>query len=158
MGECDGAVRAVRRGLGAVVPVAALAILSADELERRVCGDAEVSCDELKAVVNYGSPYDADYPTIKYMWEALACFSPNERSDFLRFCTGRGRLPSGNFTLNIDHTSRRRRSWDGEDTTVNLPRSSTCSNALYLPEYESLEECAKMLKVAIDNCREIDND
>lgn len=71
----------------------------------------------------------------KYMWIALENFNDDERSRFLRFVTGRKRLPAPVYICSLKNGN--------EDDIDSLPESSTCSNTLYLPKYSRYFLCRK---------------
>ncbi|KAL8570039.1 hypothetical protein ACOMHN_036316 [Nucella lapillus] len=144
--ECDLQVAAIRRGLMAVVPEAVVELLTWQELETRVCGDPQITIEALKKTTYYDDMEETDI-RVKYFWEALKAFSNEDRSRFLRFVTGRRRLPA---PLVI--------STGKGDTIDSLPESSTCANMLYLPFYSSAKVCEEKLRYAAYNCIAIDTD
>lgn len=76
-----------------------------------------------------------------------------ERSLYLRFVWGRSRLPT--FTERYRHEIDTKRVPDVDKA---LPESSTCSFALHLPKYTSVEKCKEKLRYAIRFCQSIDAD
>lgn len=74
---------------------------------------------------------------------------PEDRSRFLRFVTGRSRLPARIY-IYPDKL--------GYETTDALPESSTCSSTLFLPHYASAKVCEEKLRYAAYNCVAIDTD
>ncbi|XP_025109253.1 E3 ubiquitin-protein ligase HECTD3-like isoform X2 [Pomacea canaliculata] len=146
MNESQEQMEAIRRGLMSVVPQAVLELLTWQELESRVCGDPFISVEALRKTTYYDDLDEADI-RVKYLWEALTAFSNEDRSRFLRFVTGRRRLPA---PLVISSGKG-----DGMDS---LPESSTCANMLYLPYYSSAKMAEEKLRYAIYNCIAIDND
>jgi hypothetical protein len=92
--EADQQLAELRRGFGEVVPVALLALLSWQEMERTVCGAPGFSVDLLRSVTRYEGKVTADLPYIKYFWQVLGEFSDAEKSQFLRFCWARTRCPA----------------------------------------------------------------
>eukprot|EP00794_Sanderia_malayensis_P004582 gene4582-5184_t len=147
MMECVKQVEALRFGLTAVVPKSIISCLTWRELERNICGSPEISINDLKANCRY---YELDLSPnddrVVYLWEAIAGFSSEERSRFIRFVTGRKRLPSPFFLS---------RSSSDED---NLPTASTCGSNLFLPNYSSASVAAEKIRYAINNCVSIDTD
>ena len=85
---------------------------------------------------------------MRQLWKALGRFTSYERSRFVRFVTGRKRLPA---TIVIAKTSR-------DASEDSLPTASTCANTLYLPKFSSDEMAMKRLRYAIHNCVAIDTD
>ena len=145
MKESQRQVEALRKGIVKVVPPAVLQLLTWQEMETRVCGSPDISVEKLKKSARYEGGLSADSAAVKTMWEAISQFSNEERSRLLRFVTGRRRLPC---TIYID-------SADGDGK---LPTSATCSNTLYLPEYDSVSEALDRLRYAAYNCVAIDTD
>lgn len=146
MNESKTQIDAVRQGLVSVIPVELLNLITWQELELKVCGNPEISVEALKKSARYDSSLSESCQTVKTMWEALEKFSNDDRSRFLRFITGRRRLPC---TIFID---------TAESTSSKLPTSATCSNTLYLPKYKNVEEAVDRLRYAAYNCVAIDTD
>ncbi|CAN9503008.1 unnamed protein product [Ophioblennius macclurei] len=146
--ESKQQIAAIQRGLLTVVPQAVLDLLTWQEVERKVCGDPEITIEALKQSAQYVSQEQNDVRT-RYLWDALTNFTNEDRSRFLRFVTGRSRLPAP-FQINFE-TSRC-------PMADPLPRASTCSSTLYLPGYTSAKSCEENLRIAVYNCVSIDND
>ena len=85
-------VEFIKKGLNSVVPINALRILSANELETLVCGEAILDIELLKENTTYDG-YTKNDTVIKYFWKMLEEFSTEERAMYLRFVWGRSRLP-----------------------------------------------------------------
>ena len=145
MEENKAQIDAIRQGLTQVVPSEVLNLLTWQELELKVCGNPDVSVEALKKSSRYESGLSETSSEVKTMWEALEKFSNDDRSRFLRFITGRRRLPC---TIYIDSAEQESK----------LPTSATCSNTLYLPRYSSVEEAVDRLRYAAYNCVAIDTD
>ncbi|KAM4722366.1 E3 ubiquitin-protein ligase HECTD3 [Rhinophrynus dorsalis] len=146
--ESKEQIGALQAGLLKVVPQAVLDLLTWQELERRVCGDPEISVEALKKLTRFEDLEPTDI-RVQYFWEALNSFTNEDRSRFLRFITGRSRLPAPIY-IYPDKS--------GSDTTDSLPESSTCSSTLYLPNYASAKVCEEKLRYAAYNCVAIDTD
>ena len=145
MEENSAAIAAIREGLTKVIPADVLSLLTWQELELKVCGLPEITVEALKKSTRYDSALSESNARVKTMWAALEQFSNEDRSRFLRFITGRRRLPC---TVYIDSS----------EENSKLPQSATCSNTLYLPKYSSVEEAVEKLKYAAYNCVAIDTD
>ncbi|XP_063795502.1 E3 ubiquitin-protein ligase HECTD3 [Pseudophryne corroboree] len=145
--ESKEQVQALQAGLLKVIPQAVLDLLTWQELEKKVSGDPEISVAALKMLTRF-EDLEATDIRVQYFWEALNNFTNEDRSRFLRFVTGRSRLPA---PINIypDKSS-------GSDNS--LPESSTCSSTLYLPSYPSAKICEEKLRYAAYNCVAIDTD
>ncbi|XP_050401183.2 E3 ubiquitin-protein ligase HECTD3 [Patella vulgata] len=146
MKEFDDQITYIRSGLLQVIPPAVLDLLTWQEVESRVCGDPKISLEALKKSTHYDEVEETD-ERIKYMWEALKKFSNEDRSKFIKFVTGRRRLPASIFV-----TSGK------SDAIDSLPESSTCANMLYLPFYSSAKLAEERIRYAIYNCVAIDTD
>lgn len=145
MSESNAQLDAIREGLTSVVPSDVLKLLTWQELELRVCGNPDISIEVLKRTTRYDSGLSENDDRVKMMWSALEKFSNEERSRFLRFVTGRRRLPCTLYVESADHGSK-------------LPTSATCANTVYLPKYDSVEEAVDRLRYAAYNCVAIDTD
>lgn len=86
-------VAAVREGMSWIVPVPLLSLLTAKQLEQMVCGMPEICCDVLKKVVRYRE-VDEQHALVQWFWQTLEEFSNEERVLFMRFVSGRSRLPA----------------------------------------------------------------
>jgi hypothetical protein len=124
---------ALRRGLGSVVPLRALALFSPAELEERACGEADVDLDRLAAKTEYKG-FKRDDPLIKAFWRVLADMTPHQRCSYLRYVWGRSRLPAPGTQWSSLHTIERAPGGDGA-----LPTAHTCFATLDLPHYSSAE-------------------
>ncbi|KAG8437018.1 hypothetical protein GDO86_007920 [Hymenochirus boettgeri] len=148
MEESKEQIGALRTGLLKVVPQAVLDLLTWQELERRVSGDPEITVEALKKLTRFDELDPKDL-RVQYFWEALNNFTNEDRSRFLRFVTGRSRLPAPIYVFAEKC---------GLDKTDSLPQSSTCSSILYLPNYASAKVCEEKLRYAAYNCVAIDTD
>jgi hypothetical protein len=150
--QCD----AMLQGLAYLVPQRVLALFTGAQLERLVCGDADIDLELLRSKTKYGMGTSPNHRHIRYLWAALKKFSPAQRSLFLRFVWGRTRLPTsarewGNSKLTL-HT----RHCAHPDGT--LPIAHTCFFSLELPIYSSLAICHEKLLYAVTHGIQIDMD
>ena len=146
MKEAEQQIKALKEGLFMVVPEKVVTLLTWQELEEKICGSPEIPLSALKKSARFVSDLTESSSVVHHMWEALKSFTNEERSRFIRFITGRRRLP---VTIYID-------SADGNADS--LPASATCSNTLYLPPYTSVEQASEKLRYAAYNCVAIDTD
>lgn len=86
-------VAAVREGMSWIIPVPLLSLLTAKQLEQMVCGLPEISVEVLKKVVRYRE-VDEQHQLAQWFWKTLEEFSNEERVLFMRFVSGRSRLPA----------------------------------------------------------------
>ncbi|XP_048876533.1 probable E3 ubiquitin-protein ligase HERC1 isoform X3 [Brienomyrus brachyistius] len=150
--EMDQQVMAVREGMSSIIPVPLLSLLTAKQLEQLVCGLPEVSVEMLKKVVRYRDITDS-HQLIGWLWQSLEEFTNEERVLFLRFVSGRSRLPSNPADITQKFQIIK------VDRPVNgLPTAQTCFFQLRLPPYTSQAMLAERLRYSIHNCPSIDMD
>ncbi|KAM3873957.1 putative E3 ubiquitin-protein ligase HERC1 [Diretmus argenteus] len=150
--EMDSQVAAVREGMSTIIPVPLLSLLTARQLEQLVCGLPEVSVEMLKKVVRYRDITDS-HQLIGWLWKSLEEFTNEERVLFLRFVSGRSRLPSNPADITQKFQIIK------VDRPVNgLPTAQTCFFLLRLPPYTSQAVLAERLRYSIHNCPSIDMD
>ncbi|XP_061622236.1 probable E3 ubiquitin-protein ligase HERC1 isoform X5 [Phyllopteryx taeniolatus] len=150
--EINRQVAAVREGMSWIVPVPLLSLLTAKQLEQMVCGMPKICCDVLKKVVRYRE-VDEQHSLVQWFWQTLEEFSNEERVLFMRFVSGRSRLPA-----NTADISQRFQIMKVDRPYDSLPTSQTCFFQLRLPPYSSQAVMAERLRYAINNCRSIDMD
>uniref|UniRef100_A0A4W3I874 HECT domain containing 3 n=1 Tax=Callorhinchus milii TaxID=7868 RepID=A0A4W3I874_CALMI len=72
--ESKDQIQGMRAGLLKVVPQAVLDLLTWQELEKKVCGDPEISVEALKRLTRFEDLEQSD-TRVKYLWEALTNFT-----------------------------------------------------------------------------------
>jgi hypothetical protein len=113
--------------------------------------------DLLQRMTTY-SVYKDDEPVIVWLWEILKKrFNDQQRADFLVFVWGRSRLPvtASDFERRFVIQPLSRKDVDADQI---FPMAHTCSFALDLPKYSSLEVTYQRLLWSISNCTGIDAD
>lgn len=86
--EFDPQIRAVRYGLGQVIPLPLFFLFTGPELEAMVCGSPEIPLTLLKSVTTYKG-IEPHCALVRWFWEVMEEYSHVERSLFLRFVWGR---------------------------------------------------------------------
>jgi hypothetical protein len=118
----------------------------------QVCGTSDFQVSRLRDAVRLDG-YSSGSDQIKWLWEVLESFAPEQKSMFLRFVGGFTRLPRDLAMLPHRFEVHRIRGSSGS-----LPSSATCFFTLKLPEYRSKEDLNIKLKIAIMHCGAIDTD
>lgn len=185
--ESDAQIAAMRRGLTSMIPAPLIRMWSAAEFEHAVCGSPEIPVEELRKTCKYVG-LNRNSPEVKYLFEALETFSNEDKSLFLRFVTGRARLPAP-ITVQASHLGECRRkvleSTDSCGTSLcqpfrppaeavcqrsltaaprgvagpeSFPLSHTCFNQIDIPQYKSVAIATEKILFAIRNTRSIDTD
>ncbi|KAL1139381.1 hypothetical protein AAG570_006365 [Ranatra chinensis] len=150
--EMDLQISAVREGMSWIIPVPLLSLITSSHMELLVCGLPHISIPLLKKIVRYRD-LEAGSPLIQWLWAALESFSEAEKVLFMRFVSGRSRLPA-----NLADVSQRFQIMRVDRTMDGLPTAQTCFFQLRLPPYSSPEVLAEKLRYAINYCRSIDMD
>lgn len=128
--EFDPAVAAMRRGLGSVVPLHALALMTPAHIDELVAGQPEIDVERLKRHAAYEG-WGEEHETVRLFWRVFHTFSDADKSAFIRFAWGRSRLPRGE---DWDHPFKVVRVGG---STAALPHAHTCFFSIDLPEYTS---------------------
>ena len=118
-----------------------------------VCGINELNIDEFKANTTYEG-FDQGDINIKWFWEWFESTTENERIKYLKFVSGRSRLPKSENIIKYRHIISKA----VHDEKNGFPKSMTCFFKLNLPQYDSKEMLVKKMKYAIIYCYEIDTD
>ena len=79
--------------MGLIIPVPLLGLTTGGQLEVAVCGEKELDIQILKKVAKYRDCSAGD-TLIHWLWDSLENFTNDEKILFLRFTSGRSRLPS----------------------------------------------------------------
>ncbi|KAM6263225.1 E3 ubiquitin-protein ligase HECTD3-like isoform 2-T2 [Spheniscus humboldti] len=146
--ESKDQIAAMRAGLLRVVPQPVLDLLTWQQLEKKVCGDAEITVAELRRFITF-EDFAANDTRIQNFLEALNNFTSKDLSRFLKFVTGRSRLPV-QITVYPERANL--------NALDLMPQASTCSCSFFLPHYSSAKACEDLLRYAVYNCMSIDTD
>ncbi|KAF1450899.1 E3 ubiquitin-protein ligase HECTD3, partial [Pygoscelis papua] len=146
--ESKEQIAAMRAGLLRVVPQSVLDLLTWQQLEKKVCGDAEITVAELRKFITF-EDFAANDTRIQNFLEALNNFTSKDLSRFLKFVTGRSRLPV-QITVYPERANL--------NALDLMPQASTCSCSFFLPSYSSAKACEDLLRYAVYNCMSIDTD
>ncbi|XP_044756783.1 probable E3 ubiquitin-protein ligase HERC1 [Coccinella septempunctata] len=150
--EFNAQIVAIRDGMAGVIPVPLLSLMTAEHLEKLVCGISHISIPLLKKIVRYRE-VEETHQLVQWLWNILEGFSDSERVLFMRFVSGRSRLPA-----NLADLSQRFQIMKVDKAVNGLPTAQTCFFQLRLPPYTSQEIMAERLLYSINNCRSIDMD
>jgi HECT-domain (ubiquitin-transferase)/SPRY domain len=146
-------LNAFTEGLGNVIPVEILPLLSGEELREMMCGNPNVDVDLLKHVVEYEGYVPTD-DVITYFWSTLNEMTNEERKQFLQFVWARNRLPMRESDFDAPFKIQKDTS-KGEQA---LPSASTCFFTLTLPEYTNQDVLREKLLFAIRNVTTMETD
>lgn len=157
LNECKSQINAIKRGLIPLIPTRLLPMFTWQELANLVCGVADVDVELLHSRTKYVGGVLLTDQHIKFFWDVLANdFTPEDRTQFLRFVWGRERMSTAeeNSTFTIGPHLKAKESGNPDQY---LPCSHTCFFSLDLPAYSSREIMKSKLNLAI-KCISIDAD
>ncbi|EFC47682.1 ubiquitin protein ligase [Naegleria gruberi] len=153
--EFNSQLNAIRKGLFNMLTNRYFSLFSWHELERNVCGIPDVDVEKLKQHTIYEG-YTIQSREIKHFWEIMQAFSPEQRSLFLKFVWGRGRMPYNESEAFSNPMKIQK--LDRPNPDIVLPLSHTCFFSIELPSYSTKEIMKEKLLYAIINCKAIDID
>lgn len=131
-------MQAIREGLGSVVPLPMLELMTPEQLKLLVCGVEKFDLELLKRHTDFSDLRDARHE--QWLWSALESFTADEVGDFLRFVWGRSWLPEAALfdeMFKVDNVG------GGDDR---LPSAHTCFFQLHVPMYSSAEVLRERLR------------
>lgn len=156
LNEFNLQTEAICRGVASIIPIHLLSTFTWQELEFRVCGRAGVDLDLLQRRTDYYGVSITDRHVVDF-WAILKSFTPQEQALFLRFVSGRSRLPpESEFTTQFQLQAFTKAKEGQEDNY--LPEAQTCFFSLSLPAYSNSRIMREKLLYAINTCKEIDTD
>jgi hypothetical protein len=138
LNEFNRQVAAMTTGMGEVIPLRALLLFSASQLEELVCGNPVVDIDLWKSQTEV----QVAEPLANLFWKVMESLSSVEQAGFIRFAWGRSRLPS----RKADFPTKMKLQNGGR---LALPASHTCFFSVELPDYSTEEEMRHGLLTAI---------
>uniref|UniRef100_A0A8B9JW99 HECT domain E3 ubiquitin protein ligase 4 n=1 Tax=Astyanax mexicanus TaxID=7994 RepID=A0A8B9JW99_ASTMX len=153
--ECMNAVRA---GLGSIIPLQLLTILSPLEMELRTCGLPYINLEFLKAHTMYQVGLMETDQHIEFFWTALEMFTQEELCKFIKFACNQERIPftcpckdGGPDTAHVPPYPMKIAPPDGAMGSPDLRhiRVETCMFMVKLPQYSSLDVMLEKLRYAI---------
>ena len=141
----------IKSGFNSVIPSSIFQVLNWKQLEEMVCGKNKLDVRDLKKHTRYDG-FNENDEVIKWFWEWLEECNDHEQSLYLKFVSGRARLPKEK-DFKYEHVIAK-----NNNNNEALPHSATCFFTLKLPVYNDKETLNKKLKYSISNCDEIDGD
>jgi E3 ubiquitin-protein ligase HERC1 len=156
--ELESAVVEVRNGLAQIVPLAALRPFAPAKLAELALGVRSVDLALLRETTEHAGCTPAT-PAVRFLWRVLADLDASQQVTFLRFVSGRSRLPPRTLMARSNQHLRIKlvplgptESASSGRRSVRLPVSHTCMFQLDLPQYRSYDETKERLVFALLNC------
>ena len=141
----------IKKGFNSVIPSSIFQVLNWRQLEEMVCGKTKLDIRDLKKNTRYDG-YNENDKVVKWFWEWLEESNEHEQAMYLKFVSGRTRLPKADKNFVYEHIIFKSNSKDA------FPHSATCFFTLKLPNYSSKEVLKEKMRYSIMNCAEIDAD
>ena len=158
LSEGSEAYEAIQSGLYSILPCARLLrLFTGADLMHLACGEADVDVKALSAHTAYGASASANMAHVKYFWQALEAFTPEQRRSFLQFIWGRNRLPFTEEDWGEARMKIHTKDCAGAPDQY-FPIAHTCFFSIELPRYSSKDICYAKLLWAVNNCVSIDAD
>ena len=143
-------MKAVRKGVEIIVPLQIMKFLTIDEIDDRVCGLKELDIARLKKITEYVS-CDAEDKIIKWFWNVVEKFEPEDQQLYLKFTWGRSRMP-----VELAEYDKHTIFYNSYGSAESLPEAHTCFFQVDLPKYKDQETLEAKLLTAIRFCGDID--
>eukprot|EP00752_Nemacystus_decipiens_P004902 g4461.t1 len=139
-----------------VIPEALLSVFDFQELELLMCGLPVIDLQDWQRHTDYTGEFErkaGSHKIVKWFWEVMAGFEPEQLARVLQFVTGTSGVPSQGFAvLQGNDGNIRRFTINGlPDLDSGLfPKSHTCFNRIDLPMYSNKKELEEYLTMAIN--------
>ena len=147
--EFKSQIEYIKKGFYSVIPKDIAKILNYKQLEEMICGKNELDIKELKNHTQYKPELYKDSEIIRWFWKWFEELREEDKVKYLKFVSGRTRLPLPGFNLDYKHTIFI------TNTTNLLPHSQTCYFQLDLPNYDNYDIFVDKIQYAIMNCADI---
>ena len=148
LNEIEIQIDCIKKGFYSAIDKNVLQILNWEQFEEMVCGKNKLDIIDFKNHTEYYG-YKSNDNIIKWFWEWLEKSKEEDQFKYLKFVSGRTRLPKSGFGFEYRHII----------TKINLenslPSSATCFFTLKLPNYKSKEILIEKMKYVIENCTDI---
>ena len=144
--EINEQIKFIKNGLYSGIGKNILQILNWKQLEEMVCGEAIFDIKDFKKHTEYKNS-DGNEKIIQWFWEWLESCKEEDKFKYLKFVSGRSRLPRSDYKHIINV-------FDGKDE---LPVSHTCFSKLDLPRYYSKEIFCEKIKLVMENVTTIND-
>ena len=134
----------IKKGIYSVIDKQKLQILNWSNLEEMVCGKNKLDIKDFKEHTIYNG-YTIQDNIIKWFWEWLKHIDEEKQFKYLKFVSGRTRLPKPNSGSDYTHKITK------IDLSYVLPRAATCFFTLKLPNYDSKKLFVEKMEYVIEN-------
>ena len=148
--EFDIQIDHIKKGFYSAIEKNVVQILSHEQFEEMICGKNKLDVLDFKNHTEYYG-YKAEDDIIKWFWEWLENAKEDEKFKYLKFVSGRTRLPKSGFGFEFRHIITK------INADNSLPAAATCFFTLKLPNYKSKDVLIEKIKYVIENCTDIND-
>jgi hypothetical protein len=148
LNEIKNQIEYIKNGLFSAINKNIIQILTWNQLEEIVCGKSKLDIEEFRTHTIYEG-YNGNEEIIKWFWQWLEESEETVKFKYLKFVSGRTRLPISGMGYNYSHKIIK------VSIENKFPRAATCFFTLKLPNYNSKKEFIEKIKYSIDNCTDI---
>ena len=141
--ELNIQIESIKNGIFSVIVKNVLKFLDYKQLENMVCGEAKFDIEDFKN----NTESNNEEEIIKWFWEWLESCKDEDKFKYLKFVSGRARLPKSGYTHKIVIIQT--------ENNLQLPVAHTCFSQLDLPRYKTKEILCEKMKYAIENITNI---
>ena len=142
--EIESQMEFIKKGIYSVIDKHILQILTWNYLEEMVCGKNKLDIKDFKSHTKY-TGYSIKDNIIKWFWKWLESIDEEKQFKYLKFVSGRTRLPKPGSGNDYTHTITK------VGLSNVLPRSATCFFTLKLPNYDSKKCFIEKIEYVIEN-------
>jgi len=145
-----GQLQAFLQGFWDLVPQPLISLFNDHELELLISGLPEIDLGDLRRNTEYHG-YSASSPVVVWFWQVVEEFDKQDQALLLQFATGTSKVPLEGFKalqgIGGPQKFQIHKAYGASEGR--LPSAHTCFNQLDLPEYDSKEQLAERLAMAI---------
>ena len=142
--EINNQINYIKKGLYSAIGKNILQILNWKQLEEMICGEPLFDIKDFMKHTEYIN-CDIKDKIIQWFWEWLENCKEKDKFKYLKFVSGRSRLPKSDYKHKINVFNEKDK----------LPVSHTCFSKLDLPKYDSKDIFHEKIKYVIDNVTSI---
>ena len=150
LNEFDIQINHIKKGFHSAIEKNVIQILSYEQFEELICGENKLDVLDFKNHTEYYG-YQGEDNIIKWFWEWLENAKEDEKFKYLKFVSGRTRLPKSGFGFEFRHIITK------VNAENSFPTAATCFFTLKLPNYKSKEVLIEKIKYVIENCTDIND-
>ena len=139
--EISNQIKYIKDGLYSGIGKNILKLLNWRQLEKIICGENIFDIEDFKI----HTKCDFEEEVVQWFWEWLENCKEEDKFKYLKFVSGRSRLPKKDYTHTIIL----------KNTLNKFPSTHTCFSTLYLSKYDSKEIFIEKMEYAIENATTI---